>query len=123
MNNILLVFLGGGIGSLLRFGIAELVKANVKSAFPLATLCSNICSCLILAVTIGFFSAKLVENPSLRLFIIVGICGGFSTFSAFSYDTVLLMRSGNLGIAIINILLSVAVCTAIIYYFTKTTTL
>lgn len=123
MNNILFVFLGGGIGSLFRYGISELVKANFKSVYPVATLCSNILSCLLLALAIGFFSAKLAETPTLRMFVIVGICGGFSTFSTFSYETAELMRSGNLGIAVINILLSVAVCTAIIYFFTKTTTL
>ncbi len=59
------------------------------------------------------------ENPAMKTFIIVGICGGFSTFSTFSYETVELMRSGNMMFAVANILISVTVCVALIYFITK----
>jgi CrcB protein len=119
MNNILFVFLGGGIGSLLRYGISEAVKTNVKTNFPVATLCSNVLSCIILACTIAYFSQKAELSTGIRSFIIVGICGGFSTFSTFSFETVELMRSGNMLFAIANILLSVTVCVALIWFITK----
>ena len=119
MNNILLVFLGGGLGSLARFGIAAIVQTNFKSVFPLATLFSNIISCLILALTVMLFSDKLITNPSLRMLILIGFCGGFSTFSTFSYETVELMRSGNVLYAVANILISITVCIALIYFLTK----
>jgi CrcB protein len=119
MNNLLLVFLGGGVGTLARYGIAAIVQSNFKINFPIATLCSNIISCLILALTVTLFSDKLVVNPNLRMLIIVGFCGGFSTFSAFSYETVTLMRSGNMMIAIANILINVTVCVALIYFLMK----
>ena len=119
MNNLLLIFLGGGLRSISRFGIGAFVQANFKSAFPIATLCSNIISCLILAISVAMFSEKFMTNPGLRMFILIGFCGGFSTFSTFSYETVELMKSGNLLIAIANIFISVTVCVAIIYFLTK----
>jgi CrcB protein len=120
MNNVLLVFLGGGLGSIARFGIGAFVGSNFKSVFPIATFCSNVISCLILALTIVFFSERLISNPSLRMFIIVGFCGGFSTFSTFSFETLELMRSGNVMIAVANILISISVCIGLIYFLTRT---
>ena len=119
MNNILLVFLGGGIGSLARYGISEIVRFNFKSSFPIATLCANILSCLILALMVGMFSGKMEVNPAIRTLIVVGFCGGFSTFSTFSFETVELMRSGNIMFAIANILISVTVCVALVYFLSK----
>lgn len=120
MSNILFVFLGGGIGSCARYGISEVVRSNFKSSFPIATFCSNIISCAILALTISYFNEKAAESQTVRTFIIIGICGGFSTFSTFSFETVELIRSGNMVLAITNILISVAACMALIYYLTKT---
>jgi CrcB protein len=119
MNNILLVFLGGGLGSLVRYGISVYVRNNYSSSFPWATLCSNILSCVILALTIGYFSQKAELSSSLKTLLVVGFCGGFSTFSSFSYETVELMRSGDLLFAILNILISVSVCMILIYFITK----
>lgn len=119
MNNVLLVFLGGGLGSIARYGISIGVKNYFQSNFPVATLCSNILSCILLAVTVALFSERFMTYPSLRMFLIVGICGGFSTFSAFSFETVELFRSGNPFIAIFNILISITVCIGLIYFITR----
>jgi CrcB protein len=119
MNNILFVFLGGGLGSLARLGISEVVKANFKSSFPIATLCSNLISCFILALVVGIFQEKIGANAALKTLIIVGFCGGFSTFSTFSFETVELMRSGNMMMAIANILISLTACVGLIYFLTK----
>lgn len=119
MNNLLLVFLGGGIGSIVRYGIGFLVQLNLKTTFPLATLCSNIISCLVLAITVTILNQKLMVNPNIRMLILIGFCGGLSTFSTFSYETVELIRSGNTGIAVANILFSVSICIALIYFLVK----
>ena len=118
MNNILLVFVGGGIGTLARFGISEIFRANFRSGFPFATLCSNIISCIILALVImGPLSYK--AEPGIRNLLIVGICGGFSTFSTFSFETVELIRAGNMMMAVANILINVTVCVALIWFITR----
>jgi CrcB protein len=119
MNNILFVFLGGGLGSIARYGVSEIVKTNCKTSYPIATLLSNIASCLILALMVGVFSSKMEGHPALRILLVVGFCGGFSTFSTFSYETVELIRSGNLTIAVANVLISVSVCVVLIYFMVK----
>ena len=119
MNNILFVFLGGGIGSVARYGISALFRSNFQSVFPLATLLSNVISCTILALAVGIFGEKIMTNSSLTALVVIGFCGGFSTFSAFSFETVELFRSGNIGFAIANILISMIVCLGIIFFLTK----
>lgn len=119
MNNLLVVFLGGGLGSIVRYGISEFVKSNYKSILPIASLCSNVISSIVLALAVGYFAEKSGLSPTLRLLVVVGFCGGFSTFSTFSFETVELIKSGNTLIAIANILISVSVCMVLIYVLTK----
>lgn len=120
MNTILAVFIGGGLGSLARFGIGRAIAFFTASSFPLGTLLANVLSCLVLATALGFFSEKIFSNPALRFFILTGFCGGFSTFSTFSHETLGLLRSGNFLFAILNIVVNITVCIGIIFFFTKT---
>ena len=119
MNNLFAVFIGGGVGSLARYGISEYVKINFTTAFPLATLVSNVLSCLILALTIYFLKEKISVQPTIHLVLIVGFCGGFSTFSSFSFETVELIKSGNFAFVVTNILVSVSVCLSLMYFILK----
>ena len=122
LNNLVAVFIGGGLGSVVRFGISMLLMQYYRTVFPLATLLSNILSCIVFALAIYLPGEKLNTEMSLRLLIITGFCGGFSTFSAFSFETVELIRNGNMMYAILNILVSVSLCVGIIYFLTRSST-
>jgi fluoride exporter len=110
------VFLGGGIGSVVRY-LLGIVFSKSNLSLPVATLSANIISCSIFAISLWAFSSKLQANPSLRLFLLTGICGGLSTFSAFSYETFELLKQHNYLWASANILLSLVLCVLIFYIF------
>lgn len=108
------VFIGGGLGSLARYGVS-LGLANYKPAnFPIATLVANILSCIVIGLVAYVFSEKF-QSDELKSFILIGFCGGFSTFSTFSNETFQLMKDGNIGIAVANILISVSLCLIILF--------
>ena len=116
MLNILWVFIGGGIGSVLRYLIGIQFSKSTLS-LPIATLFANLISCFIFAIAIWAFNAKLQSNGSLKLFLLTGICGGLSTFSAFSYETFELLKQQNYLWASANILISLFMCSNFLYLY------
>lgn len=107
--NYLLVFLGGGIGSMLRHMVNVLCARAFGIGFPFGTLTVNITGSIVMGLFAGYFAFKGDAAQSWRLFLMTGILGGYTTFSAFSLDTMLLYERGELGLALGYIVVSVAI--------------
>ena len=109
MTKILItVFLGGGLGSLMRYGVQAAMHGRISPfLFPWATLSVNILGSFL----IGMFyvlSARFNLSDETRLFLTTGLCGGFTTFSTFSHEGMTLIRQGNYGTFLLYVTLSVA---------------
>lgn len=94
MRNILLVALGGGIGSVLRYALSMAVQRNMSVTFPWGTLVVNILGCLVIGFLYGQSDKSFLISSDWRLFLMVGLCGGFTTFSAFSGEGFSLLQGG-----------------------------
>jgi CrcB protein len=105
MSTYLMVALGGALGSVARFGLSNLIASRYSGNFPIATLIVNVTGSL----AIGYLAATTM-NPLARAFLMVGVCGGYTTFSAFSLQNLELLQNGNYGAAALNTILSVALC-------------
>jgi CrcB protein len=105
----LIVFLGGGLGAAMRHGVNLLMARWLGTHFPYATLTENVTGSLVMGLLAGYFAFVGEVPQHWRLFLTTGILGGYTTFSAFSLDTALLYERGELGLAALYVLLSVAV--------------
>jgi fluoride exporter len=108
----LVVFLGGGIGAALRHGINIAAARTLGTAFPYGTLLINISGSFIMGVIAAYFAFKGDASQHWRLFLTTGILGGYTTFSAFSLDAVLLYERGEIGMAALYVIASVAISIA-----------
>ena len=95
------VFIGGGIGSMMRHGANRAGFALFGPAFPAGTLFVNVVGCALIGAFAGWFAFRgEATTQELRLFLTTGICGGFTTFSAFSLDTVVMWERGDYALCI-----------------------
>ena len=111
MYPLFLVGLGGALGAMARFGVGQIIGRLWPMSFPLATLLINLVGSLAMGLFVGLMARWLPAWQSdARLFVAVGILGGFTTFSTFSLDTIVLIERGEVVAAGAYVLLSVVLC-------------
>ena len=108
MKGVLLVALGGAIGSVTRYKLSGLVlQHTIDWRFPAGTFAVNVIGCLVAGVLAGLAEKHEMFTADVRLLLFTGILGGFTTFSAFGLETMFLLKRGELMVASANIVLSV----------------
>ena len=108
--NVVVVFVGGGIGAVARYLLQGAVYALTGTGFPYGTLVVNVLGSLVIGILMALFEERFLVQPALRLFLAIGILGGFTTFSSFSYETYTLLREGSIGAGVLNAGVSLVAC-------------
>ena len=97
MKNLLLVGLGGGIGSILRYLCQKWFSENYPQPFPWGTFLVNLLGCFLIGVIYAASEKSTALTPQTRLFLVAGFCGGFTTFSTFAFENMNLLRGGDVS--------------------------
>jgi CrcB protein len=108
MTKIVLVLLGGAFGTGLRYFLSILIYSRVKEpTFPYANLVINVSGSLLIGVLAQLFESRVIVSPVIRVALLTGVLGGYTTFSSFAYETLSLLRDGEFWLATLNVSLSV----------------
>lgn len=110
MQTVLLISLGAIIGANLRYFVAQYVSRLIPSNFPFGTLVINISASFILGFFLIWTSERVLADPRWRLFVAVGFCGTYSTYSSYAFETLAFLETGHWTVAAWNILVMNAVC-------------
>ena len=111
------IALGSAIGGMGRYGVSRIFAFWVGETFPWGTLIVNITGSFIIGILAGLTGpdGRVLVSPDLRQFMLVGLCGGYTTFSSFSLQTLALMREGDIFEAGANVVLSVVLCLVFVW--------
>jgi CrcB protein len=109
VGELLAVGCGGFVGAVARWGLSSWVQRLYGGSFPLGTFAANMLGCLFIGVIFALVEARPDWSPHVRLFLMVGLLGAFTTFSTFGHETLDLLRSGSWWLALLNVLGSATV--------------
>jgi CrcB protein len=106
------IAIGSALGGVARYGCSSLMAHWIGETFPWGTLLVNVVGSFVIGLFVGMTGpdGRLLASPDLRLFVTVGFCGGYTTFSSFSLQTLNLLRDGDVLRAGMNVLASVSLC-------------
>ena len=109
ISNYFIIGLGGFLGAVARYIVALWIGQRWGRTFPLGTFVVNISGSFLVSLLMSLFTEKFMVNPQLRLFLVIGFLGAYTTFSTFEYETGNLVKDGEWSIALANVILSVIV--------------
>jgi len=123
MLGYILIFLGGGLGASLRYLLTVLSYKHFDVNYPVGTFIVNIIGCLFIGFVMALILSKThIINNNLKLFLTVGLAGGFTTFSTFSYESLTLLKNGHILTSILYMVLSPLACLGAVFagtYFAR----
>ena len=107
IKNFLIVGLGGAVGSMLRYGVQKIFQVQTVATFPTGTLLVNIAGCFLIGILWSLVSRSLTWNDEMKLLLMTGFCGGFTTFSAFTLEGIGLLKENKTVLFLIYLIASV----------------
>jgi CrcB protein len=110
MSQVIAIAVGGAIGSVMRYWLSTGVHAWLGRGFPYGTLAVNVLGCLVMGVLFVLFTERFAANGVLRAGLLIGVLGGFTTFSSFSIETFSLIEQGAMAKAVGNVAASLVLC-------------
>ena len=115
MTRTLLVAFGGMLGSVARYWLAGAIQRLDGVEFPFGTLGVNVLGSFVVGVVMALSLERGTVSPNARLFLAVGFCGGFTTMSTFSYETMALLRDGEMVLGLGNVAVTLVTCLAAVW--------